>query len=153
MFPKVAATVPVQCLDDVEKNNNNTHQHHQHHHHTVPRVSAPRPPSAPPLPSCSGRPCPPDSLREDCWYNGPWPGRGSATPGGEALQGGEACSVFLPPPPQNQASLDDSSRSFPSPPKPSDAMFWEGHPALSSSSSIGNCTPRSPPSGEWAKPY
>ncbi|XP_075868603.1 5-azacytidine-induced protein 2 isoform X2 [Nelusetta ayraudi] len=151
---QATSTVPVQCLDDVEKNNNNNHQHQHHHHHTVPRVSAPRPPSAPPLPSCSGRPCPPDSLREDCWYNGPWPARGGgAAPGGEALQGGEASSVFLPPPPQNQASLDDSSRSFPSPPKPSDAMFWEGHPASSSSSSIGNCAPRSPPSSEWAKPY
>uniref|UniRef100_H3DP63 5-azacytidine induced 2 n=1 Tax=Tetraodon nigroviridis TaxID=99883 RepID=H3DP63_TETNG len=74
---EAASTVPVQCLDDVEKNNNLT----------VPRVSLPRPPSAPPLPSSCGR----------------------------------------PPPPQNQASLDDSSRSFPSPPKPSDAMFWEGH--------------------------
>lgn len=146
---QAASTVPIQCLDDVEKNNN-----------TVPRVSVPRPPSAPPLPSCSGRPCPPvggpsgtllpDSLREDCWYNGPWPSQRCP---GEALVGSDTCSVFLPPPPQNQASLDDSSRSFPSPPKPSDAMFWEGHSAASNSSSIGNCTPRSPPNAEWAKPY
>uniref|UniRef100_A0A3B4FW52 5-azacytidine induced 2 n=1 Tax=Pundamilia nyererei TaxID=303518 RepID=A0A3B4FW52_9CICH len=77
---QAASTVPVQCLDDVEKNN----------HPPVPRPSVPRPPSAPPL---------------------------------------DACSVVLPPPPLNQASLDDSSRSFPSPPKPSDAMFWEGHSA------------------------
>ncbi|KAM3613857.1 uncharacterized protein V6R79_005990 [Siganus canaliculatus] len=142
--------VPIQCLDDVEKN----------HNHSAPRVSAPRPPSAPPLPSCSGRPCPPsgvpsgnllpDSLREDCWYNGPWPPQSCA---GEALVGSDTCSVVLPPPPLNQASLDDSSRSFPSPPKPSDAMFWEGHSAASNSSSIGNCTPRSPPHAEWAKPY
>ncbi|XP_060907012.1 5-azacytidine-induced protein 2 isoform X1 [Labrus mixtus] len=143
--------VPIQCRDDVEKNNN----------HAVPRVSVPRPPSAPPLPSCSGRPCPPvcgpsgallpDSLREDCWYNGPWPSQ-SCT--GEVLLGSDTCSVVLPPPPLNQASLDDSSRSFPSPPKPSDAMFWEGHSATSnSSSSIGNCTPRSPPNAEWTKPY
>lgn len=145
-----ASTVPIQCLDDVEKNNN----------HAIPRVSVPRPPSAPPLPSCSGRPCPPvggpsgallpDSLKEDCWYNGPWP---SQTCSGEALVGSDTCSVVLPPPPLNQASLDDSSRSFPSPPKPSDAMFWEGHSATSNSSSIGNCTPRSPPNAEWAKPY
>ncbi|KAK5862618.1 hypothetical protein PBY51_017990 [Eleginops maclovinus] len=111
------------------------------------------PPSAPPLPSCSGRPCPPvgvlsgpplpDSLREDCWYNGPWPSQSCS---GEALLGSDPFSVVLPPPPLNQASLDDSSRSFPSPPKPSDAMFWEGHSAASnSSSSIGNCCPRSPP--------
>ncbi|XP_034409206.1 5-azacytidine-induced protein 2 isoform X5 [Cyclopterus lumpus] len=149
---QAASTVPVQCLDDVEKNNKN---------HPVPRVSAPRPPSAPPLPSCSGRPCPPvggpsgtllpDSLREDCWYNGPWPSQSCS---GEALDGSDAGSVVLPPPPLNQASLDDSSRSFPSPPKPSDAMFWEGHSAASnSSSSIGNCSPRSPPNAEWAKPY
>ncbi|XP_020510673.1 5-azacytidine-induced protein 2 isoform X2 [Labrus bergylta] len=143
--------VPIQCRDDVEKNNN----------HAVPRVSVPRPPSAPPLPSCSGRPCPPvcgpsgallpDSLREDCWYNGPWPSQSCS---GEVLLGSDTCSVVLPPPPLNQASLDDSSRSFPSPPKPSDAMFWEGHSATSnSSSSIGNCTPRSPPNAEWTKPY
>ncbi|KAF3840045.1 hypothetical protein F7725_018762 [Dissostichus mawsoni] len=137
-----ASTVPVQCLDDVEKNT----------HHPVSRA-APRPPGAPPLPSCSGRPCPPasvlsgpplpDSLREDCWYNGPWPTQSCS---GEALLGSDPFSVVLPPPPLNQASLDDSSRSFPSPPKPSDAMFWEGHSAASnSSSSIGNCCPRSPP--------
>ncbi|XP_056299865.1 5-azacytidine-induced protein 2 isoform X2 [Pseudoliparis swirei] len=133
-----ASSVPVQCLDDVEKNSKQ---------HPGPRLSAPRPPSAPPLPSCSGRPCPPagppqpDSLREDCWYDGPWPSQSGS---GEAL----------PPPPLNQASLDDSSRSFPSPPKPSDAMFWEGHPAAAgSSSSIGNIGPRSPPAAESAKPY
>ncbi|XP_034731178.1 5-azacytidine-induced protein 2 isoform X2 [Etheostoma cragini] len=148
---QAASTVPVQCLDDVEKNN----------HHAVPRASVPRPPSAPPLPSCSGRPCPPvggpsgtvlpDSLREDCWYNGIWPSQSCS---GEALVGSDTCSVVLPPPPLNQASLDDSSRSFPSPPKPSDAMFWEGHSTASnSSSSIGNCSPRSPPNAEWAKPY
>uniref|UniRef100_A0A668AT00 5-azacytidine induced 2 n=1 Tax=Myripristis murdjan TaxID=586833 RepID=A0A668AT00_9TELE len=102
---QAASTVPIQCLDDVEKNNN----------HPVLRVS--------------GRPCPP------------------------ALGGSDACSVLLPPPPLNQASLDDSSRSFPSPPKPSDAMFWEGHSAASNSSSMGNCSPRSPPNTEWAKPY
>ncbi|XP_062278875.1 5-azacytidine-induced protein 2 [Scomber scombrus] len=144
---QAASTVPIQCLDDVEKNNN----------HPVPRASVPRSPSAPPLPSCSGRPCPPsgtllpDSLKEDCWYNGPWPSQHCS---GEALVRNDASSVVLPPPPLNQASLDDSSRSFPSPPKPSDAMFWEGHSAASnSSSSMGNCSPRSPPNTEWAKPY
>ncbi|KAM9309622.1 5-azacytidine-induced protein 2 isoform 1-T3 [Pholidichthys leucotaenia] len=141
---QAASTVPVQCLDDVEKTN------------PIPRASAPRPPSAPPLPSCSGRPFPPvcgpprtllpDSLREECWYNGPWPSHSCS---GEALLGSDTCSVILPPPPLNQASLDESSRSFPSPPKPSDAMFWEGHSAASNSlSSIGNCSPRSPPHTE-----
>ncbi|XP_023263258.1 5-azacytidine-induced protein 2 isoform X1 [Seriola lalandi dorsalis] len=147
---QAASTVPIQCLDDMEKNN-----------HPVPRAPVPRPPSAPPLPSCSGRPCPPvggpsgtllpDSLKEDCWYNGPWPSQSCS---GEALVGSSACSVVLPPPPLNQASLDESSRSFPSPPKPSDAMFWEGHSAASNSScSMGNCSPRSPPNTEWTKPY
>ncbi|XP_058503951.1 5-azacytidine-induced protein 2 isoform X1 [Solea solea] len=144
---QASSTVPIQCLDDVEKNN-----------HPGPRASVPRPPSAPPLPSCSGRPCPPvggpsgtllpDSLKEDCWYNGPWPSHSCSE---EALAGSNA---VLPPPPLNQASLDESSRSFPSPPKPSDAIFWEGHSAASSSSSLmGNCSPRSPPNTEWAKPY
>ncbi|XP_054897996.1 5-azacytidine-induced protein 2 [Poeciliopsis prolifica] len=150
---QATSTVPVQCLDDVEKNNN---------HLPVVRAPGPRPPSAPPVPSCSGRPCPavggppagpplPDSLREDCWYNGPWPSQSCLV---EALVGSEACAVMLPPPPLNQASLDDSSRSFPSPPKPTDAMFWEGHSnGSNSSSSLGNFTPISPPSAEWAKPY
>ncbi|MED6264070.1 hypothetical protein CHARACLAT_010850 [Characodon lateralis] len=148
---RAASTVPVQCLDDVEKNNN------------LPVIQAPvpRPPSAPPVPSCSGRPCPavggptgpplPDSLREDCWYNGPWPSQSCLV---EALVGSETGAVMLPPPPLNQASLDDSSRSFPSPPKPTDAMFWEGHSNASNlSSSLGNFTPMSPPNAEWAKPY
>lgn len=148
---QAASAVPVQCFDDVEKNNN----------HLVPRSTMPRPPSAPPLPSCSGRPCPPvgcpsgtllpDSLKEDCWYNGPWP---SQTCSGEALIGSDTCSVVLPPPPLNQASLDESSRSFPSPPKPSDAVFWEGHSAASNmSSSMGTYSPRSPPNTEWARPF
>nr|XP_057909160.1 5-azacytidine-induced protein 2 [Doryrhamphus excisus] len=142
--------VPIQCLEDVEIN-----------HHPVLRAPVPRPPSAPPLPSSCGRPCPPvggpsstllpDSLREDCWYNGPWPTQQCS---GEALVGNETSSVVLPPPPLNQASIDDSSRSFPSPPKPSDALFWEGHlAASSSSSSIGTCSPRSPPNTEWVKPF
>uniref|UniRef100_A0A1A7WR95 5-azacytidine induced 2 n=1 Tax=Iconisemion striatum TaxID=60296 RepID=A0A1A7WR95_9TELE len=146
-----ASTVPVQCLDDVEKNNNLP----------VARAQVPRPPAVPSVPSCSGRPCPPvgglsgpplpDSLREDCWYNGPWPPQSCLV---EALVGSDTCSVVLPPPPLNQASLDDSSRSFPSPPKPSDAMFWEGHAAASSSSSsLGNFTPMSPPNTKWTKPY
>lgn len=133
-----SSTVPVQCLDDMEKN------------HRLVRAPGPRPPSAPPVPSSSGRPCPPvglpalDGLREDCWGQGPW---SSHYPG--AL----SSPVLLPPPPQNQASLDDSSWSFPSPPKPSDALFWEGQsspPHLS----VNKCdSPKSPPKSEWAKPY
>ncbi|XP_077382828.1 5-azacytidine-induced protein 2 isoform X2 [Festucalex cinctus] len=142
--------VPIQCQEEIETN-----------HHAVLRAPVPRPPSAPPLPSCSGRPCPPvggppstmlpDILREDCWYNGPWPTQQYF---GEALVENETSSVVLPPPPLNQASIDDSSRSFPSPPKPSDALFWEGHSAASNSPSlIGNCSPRSPPNTGWIKPF
>ncbi|XP_061572368.1 5-azacytidine-induced protein 2 isoform X1 [Cololabis saira] len=147
---QAASNVPIQCLDDIEKNNNLP----------VPRVSGPHPPSAPPLPSCSGRPCPPvsgppgtllpDGLREDCWYNGPWPSQDSS---GDVLAGRDLHTVVLPPPPLNQASLDDSSHSFPSPPKPSDATFWEGHAAASnSSSSMGNSS-HNPSSTDWVKPY
>uniref|UniRef100_A0A8C4YZV0 5-azacytidine induced 2 n=2 Tax=Gadus morhua TaxID=8049 RepID=A0A8C4YZV0_GADMO len=176
-----ASALPIQCLDDVEKNNN----HHRRRQHPPPllRVSVPHPPTTassgssttPALGAPSGPPLL-DGLREDCWYNGPWPGRPSAAPPTAAAAGtntaggagpgceappesGDPSSVLLPPPPLNQASLDDSSRSFPSPPKPSDALFWEGHSAASaaasssSSSSIGSCTPRSPPNAEWAKPY
>ncbi|XP_077576617.1 5-azacytidine-induced protein 2 [Stigmatopora nigra] len=142
--------VPIQCLDQIETN-----------HHAALRASVSGLPGAPPLPSCSGRPCPPvggptsiqlpDILREDCWYNGPWPTQQCSE---EALVGNENSSVVLPPPPLNQASIDDSSRSFPSPPKPSDALFWEGHSAASNSSSlIGNCSSRSPSSTEWVKPF
>lgn len=148
LLPPASSTVPIQCLDDIETTNNN--------------LPVARPPSAPPVPSCSGRPGPsvvcglsgpplPDSLKEDCWYNGPWPSQSCLM---EALVGSEACSVVLPPPPLNQASLDESSRSFPSPPKPSDSMFWEGHSCVSNSStSMGNFTPMSPPNTEWTKPY
>ncbi|CAL9705432.1 unnamed protein product [Knipowitschia caucasica] len=139
---QVNSTVPVQCLDDVEKNNNQ-----------VPRVS----PYPHLLPSCLGRSpvglssgALADSLKEDCWYNGPWPSQYCS---GEALLGTDSCSGVLPPPPMNQASLDDSSRSFPSPPKPSEALFWEGHSNPNSSSSMGHCSPRSPPNTEWAKPH
>lgn len=141
---QATSTVPVQCLDDVEKNNNQVSKAG-----LCPRGTSP------PLASGAGRLCPgalADSLREDCWYNGPWPSQhGSAS--GEALLGSDSCSVVLPPPPLNQASLDDSSRSFPSPPKPSDALFWEGHSNSNSSSSMGHCSPRSPPHTDWAKPY
>ncbi|CAL8248610.1 unnamed protein product [Lota lota] len=178
-----ASTLPIQCLDDVEKKNNN---HRRPQHPPVLRVSVPHPTTTPPTASSGSStvgPCPAlgapsgppllDGLREDCWYNGPWPGHPSAAAAAAAAtaataagtsceappETGDPCSMLLPPPPLNQASLDDSSRSFPSPPKPSDALFWEGHSAAaaasssSSSSSIGSCTPRSPPNAEWAKPY
>uniref|UniRef100_A0A673KP65 5-azacytidine-induced protein 2-like n=1 Tax=Sinocyclocheilus rhinocerous TaxID=307959 RepID=A0A673KP65_9TELE len=80
VFRRAASTVPVQCLDDVQKS------------------SVPRPPSAPPLPG-----------------------------------------VRLNPPPR-MSSLDDSSWSFPSPPRPSDALFWD------------QTKPKSPV-GDWGQPY
>lgn len=135
---QATSTVPVQCLDDVEKNNNQ-----------VSKAAVSQPPGTPPAGRLSTGALA-DSLREDCWYNGPWPSQHCS---GEALLGSDSCSVVLPPPPLNQASLDDSSRSFPSPPKPSDALFWEGHSNSNSSSSMGHCSPRSPPNTEWAKPY
>lgn len=135
---QATSTVPVQCLDDVEKNNNQ-----------VSKAAVSQPPGTPPAGRLSSGALA-DSLREDCWYNGPWPSQHCS---GEALLGSDSCSVVLPPPPLNQASLDDSSRSFPSPPKPSDALFWEGHSNSNSSSSMGHCSPRSPPNTEWAKPY
>ncbi|XP_037130940.1 5-azacytidine-induced protein 2 isoform X3 [Syngnathus acus] len=140
---------PIQCLQETESNRRAV-------------VQAPLPQPPPALPSCSGRPCPPpaggqtsallpDILREDCWCNGPWPTQQCS---GEALARNEASSVVLPPPPLNQASIDDSSRSFPSPPKPSDALFWELHSAASNSSSLnGNCSPRSPPNTESIKRF
>ncbi|XP_016414476.1 5-azacytidine-induced protein 2-like isoform X5 [Sinocyclocheilus rhinocerous] len=84
VFRRAASTVPVQCLDDVQKS------------------SVPRPPSAPPLPST------PDGLQENC--------------------------------PLRMSSLDDSSWSFPSPPRPSDALFWD------------QTKPKSP-AGDWAQPH
>ncbi|XP_028836551.1 5-azacytidine-induced protein 2 [Denticeps clupeoides] len=120
---RAASTVPVQCLDDVEKNQ------------TV-RVTVPRPPSAPPIPSSSGRSAPPvsppvlEGLREDCWQ-GPCPIPRPAPLGSPA--------VTLPPP-QRMGSLDDSSWSFPSPPRPNDVLFWEG------------TQPKSP-NADWAQQY
>nr|XP_029501193.1 wiskott-Aldrich syndrome protein homolog 1-like [Oncorhynchus nerka] len=142
-----APTVPVQCLDDVEKNLNQR---------TV-RMTVPRAPNAPPVPSSSGRPCLPpvgppalEGLREDYWPNGPW---SSHYPGALGLD--STSPVLLPPPPLNQASLDDSSWSFPSPPKPSDALFWEGQrQGLSQGSPIHSSRGSTPmsPNGDWAKP-
>ncbi|KAM6967629.1 LOW QUALITY PROTEIN: 5-azacytidine-induced protein 2 [Aplochiton taeniatus] len=141
---RAASSIPVQCLDDVEKNNNIL---------TVARAQGlPPPPSPLPVPSSSGRPGPPvgppagpcllDSLKEDCW-NGPWTNQPPLAAG--------SSPILLPPPPLNQASLDDSSWSFPSPPKPSDDMFWEGH--SSTVPVTGHCSPKSPPQAEWAKPF
>nr|XP_046196228.1 5-azacytidine-induced protein 2-like [Oncorhynchus gorbuscha]XP_046196229.1 5-azacytidine-induced protein 2-like [Oncorhynchus gorbuscha] len=144
---RAAPTVPVQCLDDVEKNLN----------HQTGRMTVPRAPSAPPVPSSSGRPCLPpvappalEGLREDYWPNGPW---SSHYPGALGLD--STSPVLLPPPPLNQASLDDSSWSFPSPPKPSDALFWEGQrQGLSQGSPIHSSRGSTPmsPNGDWAKP-
>ncbi|XP_036395136.1 5-azacytidine-induced protein 2 [Megalops cyprinoides] len=129
---RAASTIPVQCLDDVERNSR-----------TV-KVTAPRPPSAPPVPSSMGRPCPPagppmlEDLREDSW-RGPWT---SPRPPPVGSPAGPL------PPPLSGLSLEDSSWSFPSPPKPSDAMFWES-PRVTAPSAGG---PKSP-DGDWLHPY
>ncbi|XP_035236417.1 5-azacytidine-induced protein 2 [Anguilla anguilla] len=106
---RAASTIPMQCLDDVERNSR------------MIRITAPRPPSAPPIPSSDGRPCPPkgpptlQGLPEDCWRS-PWTSPRPAPVGSAAVQA---------PPSPSRLSLEDSSWSFPSPPKPSDALFWE----------------------------
>ncbi|KAJ8013382.1 hypothetical protein DPEC_G00052690 [Dallia pectoralis] len=143
---QASPTIPVQCFDDVEKNQN----------HGPAHISVPRSPSAPPVPSSSGRPCLPpvgppplEGLREDCWQNGPW---SSHCPG--ALDLGDTSPV-LPPPPLNQPSLDDSSWSFPSPPKPSDALFWAGQNqglGHGSPSHLSRGSASMSPNGDWAKP-
>ncbi|XP_042172209.1 5-azacytidine-induced protein 2-like [Oncorhynchus tshawytscha] len=142
-YRRAAPTVPVQCLDDVEKNLN---------HRTV-RMTEPRAPCPlqlwPALPSPVGPPAL-EGLREDYWPNGPW---SSHYPGALGLD--STSPVLLPPPPLNQASLDDSSWSFPSPPKPSDALFWEGQrQGLSQGSPIHSSRGSTPmsPNGDWAKP-
>ncbi|XP_058603219.1 5-azacytidine-induced protein 2 isoform X1 [Onychostoma macrolepis] len=101
VFRRAASTVPVQCLDDVQ------------------RSSVPRPPSAPPLPSAS------DGPQE------PWPMPRPAPLGSPGVRLN---------PPLRMSSLDDSSWSFPSPPRPSDALFWD------------QTKPKSP-AGDWAQPY
>ncbi|KAL6462462.1 hypothetical protein MHYP_G00288840 [Metynnis hypsauchen] len=119
---RAASALPVQCLDDVETNSSPV------------RVTVPRPPSAPPLPSSGG--CPgaspmAEGLQESLWKS-QWPLQRPAplgSPGG-------------PPTLQNHGtpSLDDGSWSIPSHPRPCDALVWEG-PKSSGSSS------------EWAKQY
>lgn len=90
---RAASTVPVQCLDDVEKNLDPT----------------PRPPSAPPLP-CSSQDLKENSLTDPLSIPRPAP---LGSPG-----------VRINPV-LRMSSLDDSSWSFPSPPRPSDALFWD----------------------------
>ncbi|XP_058603220.1 5-azacytidine-induced protein 2 isoform X2 [Onychostoma macrolepis] len=85
----------------------------------VQRSSVPRPPSAPPLPSAS------DGPQE------PWPMPRPAPLGSPGVRLN---------PPLRMSSLDDSSWSFPSPPRPSDALFWD------------QTKPKSP-AGDWAQPY
>ncbi|KAI4891519.1 hypothetical protein NFI96_021707 [Prochilodus magdalenae] len=119
---RTASALPVQCLDDVETNSSPV------------RVTAPRPPSAPPLPSSGGRPgasAMTEGLQEILWKS-QWPLQRPpplGSPGG-------------PSTPQNHSStsLDDGSWSIPNHPRPSDAQFWEGPKSGGSSS-------------EWAKPY
>lgn len=124
----------MQCLDDVERNNR------------MVRVTAPRPPSAPPIPSSDGRPYPPkgppvlEGLQENCW-------RGSWTSPRPAPVGS---ATILTPPSPSRLSLEDSSWSFPSPPKPSDALFWENQFSAGSSAK-GPKTPTH--DRDWLCPY
>ncbi|XP_016111740.1 5-azacytidine-induced protein 2-like [Sinocyclocheilus grahami] len=106
VFRRAASTVPVQCLDDVQKS------------------SVPRPPSAPPLPST------PDGLQENCLKD-PWTVPRPAPLGSPGVRLN---------PTLRMSSLDDSSWSFPSTPRPSDALFWD------------QTKPKSP-AGNWAQPH
>ncbi|KAL4657403.1 5-azacytidine-induced protein 2 isoform X1 [Arapaima gigas] len=120
---KGVATIPVQCLDDVERNSRRAN------------ITTTRPPSAPPVPSSTGRPCPPsgpllqEGLKEDCWQ-GLWSSPRPPPVG--------SCAAQLPQPPRHCNSADDSSWSFPVAPKPSDSLFWE-----SGATTTGNA-PKSP---------
>ncbi|XP_052003122.1 5-azacytidine-induced protein 2-like [Xyrauchen texanus] len=114
---RAASTVPVQCLDDVEQN-------------TEPMMmTPPRPPSAPHLPSSSGTRAL-DGLRENC----------SDDPCPLARPVPLGCPGGLPPLHQRMGSLEDSSWSFPSTPRPSDALFWDSSKSKSSNT-------------DWARPY
>ncbi|KAA0702576.1 5-azacytidine-induced protein 2 NF-kappa-B-activating kinase-associated protein 1 [Triplophysa tibetana] len=96
------SAVPVQCLDDVEKI-------------TEPARGSPsRPPSAPPLPSGSGTQAV-EGAQENCLKD-PWPVPRPAPLGSPGVRLAR---------PQRMGSLDDSSWSFPSPPRPNDALFWD----------------------------
>ncbi|XP_026861164.2 5-azacytidine-induced protein 2 [Electrophorus electricus] len=114
---RAASALPVQCRDDVERNSSPV------------RVTAPRPPSAPPVPCSSARPGPSiaplftDGLQENCWKE-PWPLQRPAPVGSPAPSGSP---VTPPSPPQPGAPHS------PSHPRPSDALFWENPMASSSS--------------------
>ncbi|KAK9961579.1 hypothetical protein ABG768_009356 [Culter alburnus] len=108
MLRRAASTVPVQCLDDVERT----------------REPTPRPPSAPPLPSASQDPQE-NCLKDPLWIPRPAP---LGSPG-----------VRINPP-LRMGSLDDSSWSFPSTPRPSDALFWDHSKSKS-------------PATDWTQPY
>ncbi|KAG9259569.1 5-azacytidine-induced protein 2 [Astyanax mexicanus] len=116
---RAASALPVQCLDDVQKNSSPV------------RVTAPRPPSAPPLPSSVGRPTAAEGLQESSWKS-TWPLQRPAPLGSPA---GPSTPLS-----HSSPSLEDGSWSIPSHPRPSDALFWEG-PKSSGSSS------------DWARPY
>lgn len=108
MLRRAASTVPVQCLDDMERS----------------REPTPRPPSAPPLPSAS------QDLQENCLKDPlsiPRP----------APLGSPGVRVN---PLLRMGSLDDSSWSFPSPPRPTDALFWDQSKSKS-------------PANDWTQPY
>ncbi|GAA6070126.1 5-azacytidine-induced protein 2 [Tachysurus ichikawai] len=95
-----ASALPVQCLDDVEKN------------HSLVRAPIPRPPSAPPLHVAP----PPGTSYAENWKEA-WPLNRPSPLGSPAGP---------PITPQNAASsLDDDSWSIPAHPTPGHVPFWE----------------------------
>ncbi|XP_027013763.1 5-azacytidine-induced protein 2 [Tachysurus fulvidraco] len=97
---RAASALPVQCLDDVEKN------------HSLVRAPIPRPPSAPPLHVAP----PPGTSYAENWKEA-WPLNRPSPLGSPAGP---------PITPQNAASsLDDDSWSIPAHPSPGHVPFWE----------------------------
>ncbi|XP_053530697.1 5-azacytidine-induced protein 2 isoform X7 [Ictalurus punctatus] len=95
-----SSALPVQCLDDVEKN------------HSPVRAPIPRPPSAPPLHVAP----PPGTSYAENWKEA-WPLNRPSPLGSPAGP---------PVPPQHAASsLDDGSWSIPAHPSPDHPLFWQ----------------------------
>ncbi|MBN3325908.1 AZI2 protein, partial [Atractosteus spatula] len=115
------ASVPVQCFEDVENN------------HRLVRVTAP----GSPLAGSGPGPTPAQGPTGELWPD-PWTSPRPPPVGSPALQQHGS---------YGKSSLDDGSWSFPSSPKPSDALFWEAARSASSSDA-----PQSP-GHDWLRPY
>ncbi|RXM27202.1 5-azacytidine-induced protein 2 [Acipenser ruthenus] len=134
-----SSAVPIQCIEDLELNSR------------MVKMTAPRPTHNNPCGSFNGPmfshatapliPTEATGLSDDpskhCWT-----AERPSPVGSAALQ---------EHPSYGHTSLDENSWSFPSPPKPSDALFWENVNTLSSSSNPVTC-PTNQDRG-WLRPY